>query len=123
QCAPDAGPAEVADLVGGAPGRVLRISAKTGEGVAEILDAVVARIPPPEGDPDASARALVFDCSYDQYLGVVAFVRAVDGSFRTRDDLRAMAAGTRFEAEELGFFSPGRAPTDTLAAGGGGGGV
>ena len=117
QADPDAVAAEVADLVGEDPGRVLRISAKTGEGVAEILDAVVARIPPPEGDLDASARALVFDSSYDQYRGVVAFVRAVDGRFRTRDDLRAMAAGTRFEAEELGFFSPGRVPTDTLEAG------
>jgi GTP-binding protein LepA len=117
QADPDAVAAEVAELVGEDPDRVLRISAKTGEGVAEILDAVVARIPPPEGDPDASARALVFDSSYDQYRGVVAFVRAVDGRFRTRDDLRAMAAGTRFEAEELGFFSPGRVPTDTLEAG------
>src|SRR6185436_8635152 len=117
QADPDAVAAEVADLVGEDPGRVLRISAKTGEGVAEILDAVVARIPAPEGDPDASGRALVFDSSYDQYRGVVAFVRAVDGRFRTRDDLRAMAAGTRFEAEELGFFSPGRVPTDTLEAG------
>jgi GTP-binding protein LepA len=117
QADPDAVAAEVADLVGEDAARVLRISAKTGEGVAEVLDAVVERIPPPEGDPDAPPRALVFDSSYDQYRGVVAFVRVVDGRFNTRDDLRAMAAGTRFEAEELGFFSPVRTPTDTLEAG------
>jgi GTP-binding protein LepA len=109
--------AEVADLVGEDPQRVLRISAKTGESVADVLDAIVERISPPEGDPDAPARALVFDSSYDQYRGVVAFVRVVDGRFSTREDLRAMAAGTRFEAEELGFFSPVRSPTETLEAG------
>jgi GTP-binding protein LepA len=117
QADPDAVAAEVADLVGEDPARVLRISAKTGESVAEVLDAVVERITAPEGEPDAPPRALVFDSSYDQYRGVVAFVRVVDGRFRTRDDLRAMAAGTRFEAEELGFFSPVRTPTETLEAG------
>jgi GTP-binding protein LepA len=117
QADPDAVAAETADLVGEDPARVLRISAKTGESVAAVLDAVVERIPPPQGDPDAPARALVFDSSYDQYRGVVAFVRVVDGRFHTREDVRAMAAGTRFEAEELGFFSPVRIPTETLEAG------
>jgi GTP-binding protein LepA len=117
QADPDAVAAEVADLVGEDAARVLRISAKTGESVDDVLDAVVERIPPPEGDPDGPPRALVFDSSYDQYRGVVAFVRVVDGRFNTRDDLRAMAAGTRFEAEELGFFSPVRTPMDTLEAG------
>jgi GTP-binding protein LepA len=117
QADPEAVAAEVADLVGEDPARVLRISAKTGVGVGDVLDAIVDRIPPPEGDPEAPPRALIFDSSYDQYRGVVAFVRVVDGRFRTRGDLRAMAAGTRFEAEELGFFSPVRSPTDTLEAG------
>ena len=89
---------------------MLRISAKTGDGVAEVLDAIVERIPPPAGDPDAPARALVFDSSYDQYRGVVAFVRVVDGRFETREPLRAMAQGTTFEAEELGVLSPARTP-------------
>jgi GTP-binding protein LepA len=117
QADPDATAAELADLVGESPERVLRISAKTGEGVEAVLDAILERIPPPVGDPAASARALVFDSAYDQYRGVVAFVRVVDGGFRTREQLRAMATGTRFEAEELGFFAPERSPTATLEAG------
>ncbi|MGH3104255.1 MAG: translation elongation factor 4 [Gaiellaceae bacterium] len=117
QANPDAAAAEVADLIGEDAERVLRISAKTGQGVEAVLDAVVERVGAPEGDPDAPARALVFDSSYDQYRGVVAFVRVVDGRFQTREPLRAMAEGTRFEAEELGFFSPTMRAADTLAAG------
>jgi GTP-binding protein LepA len=117
QADPDATAADLAALVGEDPARVLRISAKTGEGVEAVLDALLERIPAPRGAPEAPARALVFDSAYDQYRGVVAFVRAVDGAFRTREAVRAMAAGTRFEAEELGFFSPDRRPTPTLAAG------
>jgi GTP-binding protein LepA len=117
QADPDATAKEVADLLGEDPARVLRISAKTGDGVQDVLDAVVERIPPPEGNPEAPARALVFDSAYDQYRGVVAFVRMVDGRFHTREGIRAMAAATRFEAEELGFFSPDRRPTETLEAG------
>src|SRR5215210_6270430 len=117
QADPDATAAEVAELVGEDPERVLRISAKTGEGVEAVLDAIVERIPAPAGEPGASARALVFDSSYDQYRGVVAFVRVVDGNFTPRERLRAMAQGTRFEPEELGFFSPDRVPTASLEAG------
>jgi GTP-binding protein LepA len=117
QADPDAAAAEVADLVGIDPADVLRISAKTGEGVEAVLDAVVERIPPPSGRPDQPARALIFDSAYDQYRGVLAFVRAVDGGFETRAPLRAMAQGTRFEAEELGFFSPERRPVKALDAG------
>jgi GTP-binding protein LepA len=117
QSDPSATAADVAKLVGEDSDRVLRISAKTGAGIEAVLDAVVDRIPSPEGDPAAPPRALVFDSSYDQYRGVVAFVRMVDGRFTPRQRLRAMAAGTRFEAEELGFFSPDRSPTETLEAG------
>jgi GTP-binding protein LepA len=117
QADPGATAADVAQLVGEDSDRVLRISAKTGAGIEAVLDAVVERIPPPVGDPAAPPRALVFDSSYDQYRGVVAFVRMVDGRFTPRQRLRAMAAGTRFEAEELGFFSPDRSPTETLEAG------
>ena len=117
QADPDGAAAEIADLVGEDPDRVVRISAKTGEGVEQVLDAIVERIRPPSGDADAPARALIFDSSYDQYRGVVAFVRVVDGSFETREPLRAMAQGTRFEAEELGFMSPQRSPVKALEAG------
>jgi len=120
QADPDAAAVEIADLIGDDPSHVLRISAKTGEGVANVLDTIVERVPSPAGDPDAPARALIFDSSYDQYRGVVAFVRMVDGRFSTREPLRAMALGTRFEAEELGFFAPTRRESGVLEAGEGG---
>src|SRR5207247_519918 len=108
---------DLADLICDGPDRVRRISAKTGEGVEDVLDAIIERVPPPAGDPDAPPRALIFDSSSDQYRGVVAFVRVVDGRFSTREPLRAMALGTRFEAEELGFFSPTRSESGLLEAG------
>src|SRR5204863_4180643 len=108
---------EVAELLGEPADSVRRISAKTGEGVTQVLDELIERVPPPSGDPDAPPRALIFDSSYDQYRGVVAFVRVVDGRFSTREPLRAMALGTRFEAEELGFFSPTRSESGLLEAG------
>src|SRR4029077_13708183 len=114
---PERASAEVADLIGDDAERVLRISAKTGEGVAAVLDAIIERIPPPAGAVDAPARALIFDSSYDQYRGVVAFVRVIDGVFRPREWLRAMALGTRFEAQEIGFMSPGNRPVKELSAG------
>jgi GTP-binding protein LepA len=117
QADPDRAAQEIADLIGGDPANVLRISAKTGQGVEDVLDAIIDRIPPPAGDSAAPPRALIFDSSYDQYRGVVAFVRVVDGPFRKREPLQAMAQGTRFEAEELGFFSPTMRASDTLEAG------
>jgi GTP-binding protein LepA len=117
QADPEGTAAEVSELLGGTVTDALRISAKTGQGVADVLDAIIARVPPPAGAAEAPPRALIFDSSYDQYRGVVAFVRVVDGEFRTRDALRAMALGTEFEAEELGFLSPARQPIDALVAG------
>ncbi|MGH2921043.1 MAG: translation elongation factor 4, partial [Gaiellaceae bacterium] len=117
QADPDGAAAELAELVGDTPDHALRVSAKTGQGVEEILDAVVERIPSPKGNPEGPPRALVFDSSYDQYRGVVAFVRVVDGSFRARERVLAMAQGTRFESEEVGFFSPTMQPAETLSAG------
>src|SRR5262249_28022462 len=95
QADPDDVAIQLAELLGEDPARVLRISAKTGLGVEDVLDAVVERIPAPTGDPGAPPRALIFDSSYDQYRGVVAFVRVVDGAFHPREDVRAMALGTR----------------------------
>src|ERR671915_604547 len=117
QADPDTTAAAMAELLGDDPDHVLRVSGKTGEGVEAVLDAIVERIPAPAGDADAPPRALVFDSAYDQYRGVLAFVRVVDGVFRRREALRAMAEGTRLEAEELGFFSPTMRPSDTLSAG------
>src|SRR5439155_10017441 len=117
QADPDGTSVEVADLLGDDPANVVRISAKTGANVADVLDAIVARVPAPAGQAEAPPRALVFDSSYDQYRGVVAFVRVVDGSFSRREPLLAMAAGTRFEAEEHGFFSPAMTPVESLSAG------
>src|SRR5437868_13172103 len=114
---PDGASLEVAELLGDDPARVVRISAKTGQNVADVLDAIVDRVPAPAGTADAPPRALVFDSSYDQYRGVVAFVRVVDGTFARRDALATMATDTRFEAEELGFFSPTMQPVETLSAG------
>src|ERR671919_697905 len=117
QADPDATAAAMAELLGDDPDHVLRVSAKTGEGGEQAPDAIVERVPPPPGDLAAPPRALVFDSSYDQYRGAVAFVRVVDGVFRRRDALRAMAEGTRLEAEELGFFSPTMRPAETVSAG------
>ena len=117
QADPDGAAREVAELIGDTAEHVLRISAKTGQGVPELLDAIVERIPPPTGEADAPARALIFDSSYDQYRGVVAFVRVIDGVFRPRERLRAMAMGTRFEAQEIGFMAPVMSPVDALTAG------
>jgi GTP-binding protein LepA len=108
---------EIATVIGCPRSDILHISAKTGEGVLEVLEAVVQRIPPPEGDADGAPRALIFDSVYDQYRGVVAFVRVRDGSFRKNDALLAMATRRRSETEEVGIFSPDMLKTDVLHAG------
>jgi len=114
---PDAAAAEVCELLGGSPESVIRISAKTGVNVEQVLDAIVERISAPQGVAEAPARALVFDSSYDQYRGVIAFVRVVDGRLPTGTALHAMAMGTSFDAEELGYMAPQRMPVDALEAG------
>ncbi len=114
---PDEAAAEVSELLGGSAEDVVRISAKTGVNVEQVLDAIVERVPAPVGVADAPARALVFDSSYDQYRGVIAFVRIVDGRLATGDGIRAMAMGTDFDAEELGFMAPQRVPVPALEAG------
>ena len=114
---PDLHGAAVADLIGEKPERVLRISAKTGQGIAEVLEAIVERLPPPRGDRDAPARALVFDSSYDQYRGVVAFVRVIDGALDEREPLLAMATGSRIDPEEIGVMTPVMVRTKILNAG------
>ena len=97
---------EIADLLGGDPAEVMRISAKTGEGVIEVLEAIVERIPPPAGEPAAPPRALIFDSEFDQYRGVIAYVRMVDGVFGKREPILAMQAGTEADIDDIGFFRP-----------------
>jgi GTP-binding protein LepA len=109
--------AEVSDLIGVDPDDILRISAKTGEGVIEVLEAVVDRIPPPEGDPDAPARALIFDSEFDQYRGVIAYVRLMDGRFRKHGKVLAMQNGTEAELDDIGFFRPVMTPVDGIDTG------
>src|SRR5207245_1160199 len=94
--------AEVAALVGCDPGDVLQVSAKSGDGVPELLDAVVDRVPSPRGDPSAPLRALIFDSSYDPYRGVVAYLRVVDGELRGRARILLMSNGVVSDAEEVG---------------------
>src|ERR1700680_1253422 len=97
---------EVADLLGEPADTVRRISAKTGEGVTEVLDELIARVPPPGGDPTRPPRALIFDSEFDQYRGVIAYVRVVDGTFRKGEAIRAMQAGTQAEIDDIGFLPP-----------------
>jgi GTP-binding protein LepA len=108
---------EVAELIGEPSESILRISGKTGEGVPEVLEELIRRVPPPSGDLDAPPRALIFDSEFDQYRGVIAYIRVVDGSFAKGEPIRAMAAGTQAEIDDIGFFSPEMMPTERLSAG------
>lgn len=108
---------EVADLLGVEPGEVLAVSAKTGEGVEELLRTVVERTPPPEGDPEKTLRALVFDSNYDIYRGVVAFVRVIEGSVSKGMKALFMATGAASEVEEVGFFAPDMTYCEILESG------
>ncbi len=108
---------ELHELTGATHDEILTVSAKTGEGVEDVLEAVVARTPPPEGDPGGAPRALIFDSEYDQYRGVVAYVRMVDGSFSRRQIIRMMGTAQEAEIEELGYFGPDMKPTDRLETG------
>jgi GTP-binding protein LepA len=108
---------EIAELIGEAPDEIIRMSAKTGEGISEVLEAIVSTVDPPEGDGDAPARALIFDSEFDQYRGVIAYVRVVDGVLRQGDAILAMQAGTQAEIDEIGFFGPTMTPVAELQAG------
>ena len=108
---------EVAELIGEDPDEILNISGKTGEGVLDVLEQLVARVPPPTGDPDAAPRALIFDSEFDQYRGVIAYIRVVDGTFKKGDAIRAMAEGTEADIDDIGFFTPAMMSTDELTAG------
>jgi GTP-binding protein LepA len=114
---PDRYAAEIEAVLGLPAAEILRISAKTGEGVDVLLDEVVRRIPPPTSHPDAPLRALVFDSYYDQYRGVVSAIRVVDGVLRAHSKIRLFQAGTTHEVEELGVRTPMPQPVDELGPG------
>jgi GTP-binding protein LepA len=108
---------EIAAIIGGEPEDVLRISAKTGEGVREVMDAIVDRVPPPKGDPDAPTRALIFDSIYDAYRGTLVYFRVVDGQLKPKDRIRLLATGFEGEIDDLAVNSPEETPIDALGVG------
>jgi GTP-binding protein LepA len=114
---PDRYAAEIEQVLGLDAKEILRISAKTGEGVAALLDAIVERIPPPEGDPDAPLQGLIFDSYYDQYRGVVSAVRVVNGMLNSGDRLRFLQAGATHDVEEIGIRTPHPTPVANLGPG------
>jgi GTP-binding protein LepA len=109
--------AELAHLIGCEPEEVLRVSAKTGEGVGELLDEVVRQVPRPVGDADAPARAMIFDSVYDAYRGVVTYVKVVDGQLSRRERIKMMSTGATHELLEIGTNSPEMTPADGLGVG------
>jgi GTP-binding protein LepA len=109
--------AEIEQVLGLEAAGILHISAKTGEGVPELLDAIVERVPPPTGDPTAPLRALIFDSAYDQYRGVVSSIRVMDGTIARTDRLRFMQAAKNHEIEEIGIRTPVNVPVEELGPG------
>ncbi|HPJ71856.1 MAG TPA: translation elongation factor 4 [bacterium] len=105
------------DLTGIDPAEMIRVSAKSGAGVAELLERVVERVPPPSGDAEAPLQALVFDSLYDVYRGVIVYIRIVNGALRVKDRISFFSTGSQYEIGELGVFRPAMTPVDRLAAG------
>ncbi|MGB9377273.1 MAG: translation elongation factor 4 [Mycobacteriales bacterium] len=114
---PDRYADEIAHVIGCEPDDVLRVSAKTGDGVAALLDKIVREIPAPSGDPDAPLRALIFDSVYDAYRGVITYVRVVDGKLSTRDRGLMMSSRNAHEVLEVGVISPEPKPRELLGVG------
>jgi GTP-binding protein LepA len=114
---PDRYAGEIAHIIGCEPGEVLRVSGKTGEGVAELLDEVVRLVPAPQGDADAPTRAMIFDSVYDIYRGVVTYVRVVDGKISPRERIAMMSTGATHELLEVGIVSPEPKPSAGLGVG------
>ncbi|QQY14459.1 elongation factor 4 [Cutibacterium avidum] len=114
---PDRHAAEIAGIIGCDESEVLRVSAKTGDGVDDLLDTIVTKVPAPEGVANAPARALIFDSVYDTYRGVVTYVRVVDGALRYREKILMMSTGAAHEVLEIGVISPEMVPADGLSVG------
>jgi len=114
---PDKFAAEIAHILGGSPDEVLRVSAKTGQGVEDLLHAIVEQVPPPQGDADAPPRAMIFDSVYDTYRGVVTYVRVFDGKLTHRDRIKMMSTGAVHEMLEVGVISPEPKKCDSIGVG------
>ncbi len=114
---PDVVAMSIENLIGEPAEDVLRISAKTGEGVHELLEAIVRRVPPPEGDPEAPLQALIFDSIFNQYRGAIAYVRVFEGTLTKREGMRFMATRQEYGAEEIGVLRLGMEPVKELRAG------
>jgi GTP-binding protein LepA len=114
---PDKYAAELAHIIGCDPGDVLRVSAKTGEGVNDLLNVVVSLVPPPVGDADAPSRAVIFDSVYDTYRGVVTYVRVIDGRLTARERIRMMSTGAAHELLDIGVISPEPVSSKALGVG------
>ncbi len=108
---------EIEDIIGIDAQNALRVSAKTGEGVEEVLEAVIARVPPPQGNPDGPLKALIIDSWFDNYVGVVMLVRVVDGVLRPKDKILLMSTQTTYLCEQVGVFTPKSLARDSLSAG------
>jgi len=108
---------QVSDLLGIDPDTILCCSAKTGEGVAPILERVLTDIPPPKGNVNAPLKALIFDSKFDNFRGAVAYVRVFEGTMRPRDSIRFFSTGINYDVDEIGFFKMGRVASETLQAG------
>jgi len=114
---PDEIAAEIEHVLGVPADEVLRVSAKVGLGIDDLLEAIVERVPQPKGDPDAPLRALIFDSHYDAFKGVIAYVRLIDGAIGRKTRLRFMASSAETDPLELGIFAPAMKPADGLEAG------
>ncbi len=114
---PDEAALQIEDLVGLDAADALLASAKEGRGTVEVLEAIVARLPPPEGDPDAPLKALIFDSWYDAYRGVIVLIRVIDGAIGPRMRIRLMEAAQDYEVERVGVFSPKLETVDQLSVG------
>jgi GTP-binding protein LepA len=114
---PDEVAEEISDLLGVDVDEMIMISAKTGLNVEKVLEAVIERVPPPTGEPEAAPRALVFDSHYDSFKGVVAYVRVVDGKFTKRDKVMMMSTKAKFDPVEIGIFTPALVARDEINAG------
>lgn len=108
---------EIVDLLGCKREEILRCSAKTGEGVAEILDAIVERIPAPQGDPDAPLQCLVFDSVFNSFRGIIGYFKVVNGTMRAGDRVRFVNTGKEYNADEIGVLKLDMCPRDTISAG------